>query len=240
MRTLLAIETSARFSSVAISLRGEVYETVLEQKRNHAELILPAVRQLLCNNKAGLHEVNQLLFNTGPGSFTGLRIGAGVIQGLAFSADIPVVAVSGFEVYLYTWLKMASIPDEPSTRICVVIDAHLGDVYTQDFFFNENGVYHKDNRRIMKLSAFVESQKLQAGKVVYIGDEQLQQYFDELGLMFHSVCPVASSMMTLLQNDKNTNTLREIKAAEVVPFYMRENIGWKKWRPKSVENTLAK
>jgi tRNA threonylcarbamoyladenosine biosynthesis protein TsaB len=116
---ILALETSTEACSVAIWQDGAVLER-LEHGRQHSERILAMVQEVLDEAGTALARMDALAFGRGPGSFTGLRIGAGVAQGLAFGANIPVVPVSSLAA-LAQGLSAA--------QVLAVIDARMGQVY---------------------------------------------------------------------------------------------------------------
>jgi tRNA threonylcarbamoyladenosine biosynthesis protein TsaB len=91
---LLAVETATEACSAALSIDGVVSERFELAPRHHTKLILPMIAELM--RVAGLkpHDLDALAFGCGPGSFTGIRIATGVIQGLALGLDLPVVRVS--------------------------------------------------------------------------------------------------------------------------------------------------
>ncbi|MCX7066904.1 MAG: tRNA (adenosine(37)-N6)-threonylcarbamoyltransferase complex dimerization subunit type 1 TsaB [Methylococcales bacterium] len=91
---LLAVETATEACSAALSIDGVISERFELAPRHHTKLILPMIDELM--REAGLKptELDALAFGCGPGSFTGIRIATGVIQGLAFGLDLPVVRVS--------------------------------------------------------------------------------------------------------------------------------------------------
>ena len=91
-----------------------------ELGRRHSERILSMVEAVLAESGYSLGQMDALAFGRGPGSFTGLRIGAGVVQGLAFGADLPVVPVS-------TLAALAQGQD--ATRVLAAIDARMGQLY---------------------------------------------------------------------------------------------------------------
>lgn len=91
---LLAIETAADACSAALNIDGEILQRYEVQPRKHSELILPMLNELLLEAGLKPNQLDAVAFGCGPGSFTGVRIAAGVAQGVAFAADLPVVCVS--------------------------------------------------------------------------------------------------------------------------------------------------
>ncbi len=116
---ILAIETSTEACSVAAWHRGQVIER-FELGRQHSQRLLAMVAEVLADTAWSLTQLDALAFGRGPGSFTGLRIGAGVVQGLAFGADLPVVPVSTLAV-------LAQGQSEP--HLAAALDARMGQVY---------------------------------------------------------------------------------------------------------------
>lgn len=116
---ILALETATEACSAAVWLDGEVVER-FELGRRHSERILSMVEEVLAESGHALGQMDALAYGRGPGSFTGLRIGAGVVQGLAFGADLPVVPVSTLE---------ALAQGQDATRVMAALDARMGQVY---------------------------------------------------------------------------------------------------------------
>jgi tRNA threonylcarbamoyladenosine biosynthesis protein TsaB len=121
---LLAIDTSTDFCSVAAS-RGEALFSRHERAgQRHAERILDMVDQVLVEARLELAQIQGIAYGAGPGSFTGLRIAAGVTQGLALARGIGVVGIG-------TLLALAEEAAEEAagSRIIACLDAHKGEVY---------------------------------------------------------------------------------------------------------------
>lgn len=98
MPRILSIDTSNTQCSVTLCDDEKVITSVSDQPRQHARRILPMIAELLAARKLRSSDLDAIAVVSGPGSFTGLRIGAGVAQGLAFGAGIPVIGVSALEV----------------------------------------------------------------------------------------------------------------------------------------------
>jgi tRNA threonylcarbamoyladenosine biosynthesis protein TsaB len=116
---ILALETATEACSAAVWQDGEVIER-FELGLRHSQRILSMVEEVLVECGSSLRQMDALAYSRGPGSFTGLRIGAGVAQGLAYGADLPVVPVS-------TLLALAQGQD--AGRVLAALDARMGQVY---------------------------------------------------------------------------------------------------------------
>ena len=91
---LLAVETSTQACSAALYIDGVICERFELTSNEHTRLILPMIDSLMSDAGLRPQQLDALAFGCGPGSFTGVRIATGVIQGIAFGADLPVVPVS--------------------------------------------------------------------------------------------------------------------------------------------------
>jgi len=128
---ILAIETATEACSVALWLDGQWTERCEATARGHSEYILPMVEDVLSEGGIPLSACDVLAYGKGPGSFTGLRIGVGVAQGLAFGANLSVVGVSSLA---------ALAADAPAPSVLAAIDARMGQVYWACYQREPSGV----------------------------------------------------------------------------------------------------
>jgi len=131
---LLAIETATETCSVALAVGAEVRERYEHAPRKHAELLLPWVQQLMAEAGIGFNSLDGIAFSRGPGSFTSLRIGIGIVQGLAWAADRPVVPVSSLVA-----TAQAAVEQGVSSAL-VALDARMNEVFTGAFAVNDRGI----------------------------------------------------------------------------------------------------
>lgn len=117
---LLALDTSTAACSVAFWQDGQVLELFETAANRHSSLILDMVRQVLAESGASLRTCDAIAFGRGPGSFTGLRIGVGVVQGLGLGSDLPVVPVSSLH---------AQAMRAGGTDVLAALDARMGQLY---------------------------------------------------------------------------------------------------------------
>lgn len=127
---ILALETATEACSAALYLDGAILERFEVAPRRHTQLILPMVEELLAEAGLALRALDALAFGRGPGAFTGVRIAAGVVQGLALGADLQVVPVSTLAA-----LALEVFYGSDAEYALVALDARMGEVYW--------GVYQK-------------------------------------------------------------------------------------------------
>ncbi len=122
---LLAVDTVSTRCSVALSLApDEVFRKQGTGQKRHALEVLSLVDEVLTESGTDVGALQAMAVISGPGSFTGLRIGASVVQGLAFAAQVPVVQVSSLAL-----LAMAAREQGELSRFCCLIRARPGEYY---------------------------------------------------------------------------------------------------------------
>lgn len=126
MTRILAIDTSTDACSVAYLSGEECVERFELAAQSHTRRLLPMVDSLLAEVGVGLSQLDAIAFSRGPGSFTGLRIGFGTVQGLAFATELPVLPVS-------TLMAIAehhySATGSMETPLLIALDARMQEVY---------------------------------------------------------------------------------------------------------------
>ena len=197
---ILALDSSAVVASVALFEDGRLLaEYTLNNGNTHSETLLPMVESVLRTYGITADDIDLFASTSGPGSFTGVRIGAATIKGLAFAQDKPCVGVSTLE----------AIAENAKLRrglICPVMNARRSQVYTA--LFRSDG---KELVRLMPDSAMAISEL----------DEALAAYGEE-------VCFCGDGYeitLSLLQKTKATHTperLRHQSAFSVAEVAARE------------------
>lgn len=124
MSTLLALDTATEACSVALLHDGKVMSHYEVIPRMHAQRLLPMIHTLLDEAGVPLSALDAIAFGRGPGAFTGVRIAIGVVQGLAFALDRPVLPVSNLAV-----LAQRAMREQGAQQVAAAIDARMDEVY---------------------------------------------------------------------------------------------------------------
>ena len=121
---ILGIDSSGMVASVAI-VQDDVLiaEYTMNHKRTHSETLLPMIDEIVKTSETKLEELDAIAIAAGPGSFTGLRIGAATAKGLAMSIDKPIIPVKTCEGLAFNMWGTEGL-------VCPIIDARRSQVYT--------------------------------------------------------------------------------------------------------------
>ena len=214
---ILALETSTQYCSVALWRDGDVDAREALAGQRHSELLLPMVEALLERHGLGLKELDGIAFGEGPGSFTGLRIGCGVTQGLAFGAGLPVVGVG-------TLLAMAEAAQAERAVCC--LDARMGEIYHAAYARSGAGW---EAVHVPSLCAPADAPPLPAGSWTGCGSgfaiheaALKRRYIGRLSAIMPEVFPHARDIARLAAREFEAG--RTVPAERAVPVYIRDKV----------------
>ena len=158
---ILALDSTALTSTAAIVEDGKPLAVCsVTYKLNHSVTLLPMIDSLLTSTGLTVDDMDMFAYSSGPGSFTGVRIGAATIKGLAFGKNKPCVPVSSLEALAYNLHGFDGI-------VCPVMDARRGQVYNALF---ENGKRLCEDRVITLNELSAELEKFTDRKIRFVGD----------------------------------------------------------------------
>jgi tRNA threonylcarbamoyladenosine biosynthesis protein TsaB len=217
---ILALDTSTEYCSVALWRDGTVDARDVHAGQRHSELLLPMVDELLRRHGLAARSLDGIAFGEGPGSFTGLRIGCGVTQGLAFGAGLPVVGVS-------TLLALAEAARTERAVCC--LDARMGEIYHAAYARSAAGW---DTVHAPSLCAPAEAPALPAGAWTGCGsgfaahEAALEErYRERLSAIMPGVFPHARDIARLAAREFEAG--RAVAAERAVPVYLRDRVALK-------------
>ena len=227
--TLLALDTSTEACSVALFHHGEKTHINELAQRTHTKRILPMIDEILANSGLRLNQVDALAFGRGPGSFTGVRVGAGIAQGLAFGADLPVIPISNL-----TAMAQAAFELHQAENVVAVIDARMNEVYFSQLVREKErsdvGEFFQWREIITEQVCSPEQaiNQLQNDNAFRVGRGwAAYSQFTEKNLMNSDITlPNALYMLELAQVEYLQK--RTISALEIEPIYLRNEVTWKK------------
>jgi tRNA threonylcarbamoyladenosine biosynthesis protein TsaB len=232
---VLAIDTSTEACSAALLWSdGEVRLRFVVTERGHADLILPMIDGLLAEAGCKLKDLDGLAFGRGPGGFTGLRIAAGVIQGLAYGAGLRVAPVSSLAAvaFLATSSSSSSAPSLswpscPSPGVLVCNDARMNEVYWGCYRFDASDPCVP---LVLIAETVGPADRVQpAPTVMHFAGNGLPRYpalqarLESAGLRYHEgVYPRAEAIARL--GERMLQKGEGVDAAHALPVYVRDDV----------------
>ncbi|MBP3637845.1 MAG: tRNA (adenosine(37)-N6)-threonylcarbamoyltransferase complex dimerization subunit type 1 TsaB [Clostridia bacterium] len=161
---LLAIDTSGPVCGVAILTdSGIAYECAVVNKLTHSTNLMPMIETAFASTGMTIQDMDRIAVVTGPGSFTGVRIGVSTAKGLAHGAGKPCVAVDALEA-------MAAGTGEFSGIICPIQDARAGQVYGAAFAAGEGRPERLMEDIPLKVEEYVAAIQSMGDRFLFLGD----------------------------------------------------------------------
>ncbi|MGL4534226.1 MAG: tRNA (adenosine(37)-N6)-threonylcarbamoyltransferase complex dimerization subunit type 1 TsaB [Fusobacteriaceae bacterium] len=215
---VLAIDTSTKVGTVALysEEKGVLGEIFINSTINHSETIMGSVDSLFKITGINIKDVNKVAVSTGPGSFTGIRIGVGLAKGLAYSLKAPIVGVNELDVIA----NLSGTLLDEKCNIISLIDARKERVYYC--------VYRQEKGEIKKVSEYLAGdleevlEKYSDGKNLFLGDgsivyrEKILEKIKENAVFYNkSLCLPRASILAELALKKESDNLISLE-----PFYI--------------------
>lgn len=225
---ILAIDTTTEACSVALLCGDKIHHRGELAVRDHSKKILFMVDEVLKEAQLELTELTALAFGQGPGSFTGVRIGIGIAQGLAFGAQLPMIGVSTLEA-----MAQAAYRLHGATQVASAIDARMGEIYWGRYLRQADGQWQKvEAECVIAPQALIQQVKtVNEGQWWQVGSawQAYPQLADELALSLcvsEVIYPNAEDMAQLAL--KQWELGHSVFAQDASPVYLRDTVAWKK------------
>ncbi len=235
---LLAVDTSTEACSAALLIDGEISQQYRLAPREHSHLILNMIDDLLRDAKITSKDLDVMAFGRGPGSFMGIRVAAGVVQGIAFAHDIPVVPVSTLAA-----LSLVAMNQTGADKVLTAIDARMQEVYwgvytrhseAEITLLGNECVIKPDEIAVPETGEWVAAG---TGWATY-GEVMKPKLGARLVTSLDDCFPTAEAIATLAA-DAYAKGL-SVSAAEAVPVYLRDNVASKPGQVKSQKHFVRK
>lgn len=224
---ILAIDTATEACSAALWNDGNTCAHFELCPREHTQRILPIVQGILTQGGVSLTDLDALAFGRGPGSFTGVRIGIGIAQGLALGAELPMIGVSTLATMAQgAWRKQGA------SRVLAAIDARMGEVYWAEYQRDAQGVWHGENTEaVLKPEAVQQRLAELEGEWATVGTgwaawPDMTQGANVTLSDGDVLLPEAEDMLPIACQLLEQGKTVAVDKAE--PVYLRNEVAWKK------------
>lgn len=230
MTKILAIDTATEACSAALLVEGVITSCAEVAPQAHTRKILPMCEQLLHDAGLTLGELDVIAFGRGPGSFTGVRIGIGVAQGLAFGAGKKLIAISDLAA-----LAQGCHRRTGAERVFCAIDARMNEVYFAAFALRDGIMQPLCEEGVMSPEeACAQALALMNGAPApwFVAGTGFTAYAELFGPLLVSTTqasdtlPWAQDMLALAQVALINGETCD--AAQASPVYLRDKVTWKK------------
>lgn len=211
---LLHIETCTKMCSVALSENGKLIDCIENDADDyiHGEYLTVFIEEILAKNKLLPNQLVGVSVSSGPGSYTGLRIGLSVAKGLCFALSIPLISVSTLKV-----LAFLGKEKHPNSTLVPMLDARRNEVYCE--------IFNTDLKSIKSLSADIldETSYQSFEPFVYFGDgaEKMSSQWEHRKITFDASIKLSAVGQVAMAYEKfNQDEFEDV--AYFTPLYLKE------------------
>lgn len=221
---ILAIDTSTEACSVGLLFNNQIIADFVISQRDHTKQILPMVDNILKQADCQLSQLDAIAFGQGPGSFTGVRIGIGVAQGLALGIDKPVIGVSTLMT-----LAQGAYRKTGTKLILPAIDARMSEVYFGVYQQLADGIWQAMvNECVIKPADVMDKLvniELNVGISAGTGWQTYPTMVERIKDSHHTL-PEAQDMLVIAEKLYQAGNVTQVEDAQAT--YLRNEVTWKK------------
>jgi len=220
---ILAIDTSSLVASAAVMDEDKlIAEYIINHKKTHSEQLMPIIEEILESCEIDIEEIDAVGVASGPGSFTGLRIGGAAAKGLAHALNKPVIGVPTLNGLAFNLPFCEGL-------ICPIMDARRHQVYTALYKWEEGNFYQISDHRAVGIEELTKELKDREEMIVFLGDGvpvHRDIIVKELGPRARfaprsadrqRASSIGELAFKMLENNKGQNY------GEFTPFYLRKS-----------------
>ncbi|HDC4323630.1 tRNA (adenosine(37)-N6)-threonylcarbamoyltransferase complex dimerization subunit type 1 TsaB [Aeromonas hydrophila] len=223
---ILAVDTATEACSAALLVGEQVFSRWEEAPRDHTRKILPMVQAVLDEAGITLDELDVIAFGRGPGSFTGVRIGIGVAQGLAFGAGVPLIGISTLAAMAQGAHRL-----DGAEQVLTAIDARMNEVYFGRYELIDGRMQLVGDEVVSDPAALVDARGKLARRVTCVGTG-FETYGEILSGLADALVasqvrfPAAEDMLPLARSAWLAG--EAVAVEQATPVYLRDKVTWKK------------
>ncbi|WP_068978555.1 tRNA (adenosine(37)-N6)-threonylcarbamoyltransferase complex dimerization subunit type 1 TsaB [Aeromonas sp. EERV15] len=223
---ILAVDTATEACSAALLVGDTLFSRWEEAPRDHTRKILPMVQAVLDDAGITLNDLDAIAFGRGPGSFTGVRIGISVAQGLAFGVGVPLIGISTLAAMAQGAYRL-----DGAEQVLTAIDARMNEVYFGRYALIDGRMQLVGDEVVSDPAALVDARGKQAGPVTCVGTG-FETYGETLGGLADELAvsqvrfPAAEDMLPLARAAWLAG--EAVPVEQATPVYLRDKVTWKK------------
>ncbi len=213
---ILSIDTASNICTVAIlENQNCIKEITVNDAKNHSEKIMPVIEQVLTETNLTLKDINLIVCDKGPGSFTGIRIGVGTVLAFRDSLNIECVGISSLETLAYNTSN--------AKLVCSLIDAKNDNVYLGIFKLENNQYIQIENPDFKNINDTISILKQYTSPITFVGDGSiihknlLKQHFE------NSVFCDNNDLNSISLGIAGYNAYKNGKQTSIMPLYLRKS-----------------
>ena len=221
---VLGFDTSSIVATAAVVDDEKlVCECIINNKKNHSEKLLPLVSEMLKNAEVALEELNGIAVAQGPGSFTGLRIGAATAKGLAYALGIPLLGVPTLDGLAYNVKHFRGL-------ICPILNARRNQVYTALYEGGlDSGFRRITDYMAVNIGKILDRIQSTGKRVIFLGDgldvyrQHITAQLKDKGLFASQAFNMPSAASVAMLGLEKLRKGLEQSAFEFTPLYVRRS-----------------
>ena len=232
---ILGIETTSKTCSAALVENSRVIKEIsLREGLIHSEKLIPIIDKALNSTDWRVGDLDGIVVSSGPGSFTGIRIGVSAARALAQGLEIPLVGVISLDALAHGIVFNGGF-------ICPLVDALRSEVYTS--------LYRKGKRimphRLVRIKDWIELIKKRDGKILFLGEacdiyeDRIKESLGDKAEVMEKPLRYASATMVALLGEKRLSRRGSKSYKNVLPKYIRRaeaEVKWKETRRRSKQH----
>lgn len=220
---ILALDTSGMTATTAIVDETKtIAEFSINYKKTHSQTLMPMIENMLNIIDLDINTIDYVAVSSGPGSFTGLRIGAATAKGIAHGINKPLVPVPTLDALAYNIFGT-------DKAICPIMDARRNQVYSSFYMYNDNKLERLSDYLVESIDNIIDIAYNFDCEVIFLGDgvdvhkdileARLEDncLFAPLNCNMQRAASVGALAVEMIKNNMTINY------AEFAPFYLRKS-----------------
>lgn len=204
---ILSLDSSTESAACAVLSEEKLYgEITFNYKKQHSKILMPIIDNLLKGIGMNINSIDGFVVSKGPGSFTGLRIGAAVVKGLSQGTNKPFVGVSSLDGLAYNMAYTSGI-------ICPILNALRGNVYTALYEFKGTELKRISKYTIISMNDLIQKLNKAKNQICFVGD----------GVPIFRDNILKNSLNKIVFSPRNLNIVRAASLGEIGLKMLRKN-----------------